>query len=109
MPEVWFPGSDKPFRPLNPYGRPMPKGKRTGRPQLHQVCAWVKQPDGAWKETRLGPKMEKQFCDAFYETICKSIKVGADAEIRNPYVVAVKSEHEAQGQKTLRDLIMEKV
>ena len=108
MPEVWVPGSKEPFRPVNPWGRAMPKTPQRSRPQLYQVVVWMKRED-KWVETRFGPKMERLFAEDFFRVVDEGIRLGTHPHLKNPYLVAVASEHQAQGQKTLRDLIMEKI
>ena len=108
MPEVYFPGSADPFRPLNPWGRSMPKvAARSGPPQLWQV--FVTWPARGRHPIAIGPRMEKSFAEALCETITNAVRCGAEREWTNPHIEKVASVHQPQGQKTLRDLIMEKM
>ena len=83
MPEVWLPGSKEPFRPLNPWGREMPKVKRPVREPLYQLIV-----------TRVGrgmipfgPKMKKDAVDQLFEAVSAGIRVGVEKELTDPHVV----------------------
>lgn len=72
------------FRPLNPWGRPMPKPDREPLPPLYQVFA---------HDRRLGriipvsPKMGKEFCEAICMTIARRVGSGDWKNWSNPHVV----------------------
>jgi hypothetical protein len=100
MPEVLFPGSSDPFRPLNPWGRSMPKSGRRAKAALYQLVV-----TRGGKEIRLGPKMERQFVDQLYETVLNGIRCGAEKELSNPHIVAVVSSEIGQRRETVGDLL----
>ena len=83
MPEVWIPGSKDPFRPVNPWGRPMPRVSKPVRPALYQVVATRK----GFGEQRLGPKMEKQYVLHLYDAIEEAIRSGKEKDLTNLHVV----------------------
>jgi hypothetical protein len=87
MPEIYIPGSKDPFRPLNPWGRPMPKPVRGPRPDLYQL---IVRRHG--KEIPYGPKMEKGGLDELLHTIEAAIRVGVEKEITEPHLVRCVSE-----------------
>lgn len=105
MPEVWFPGSKEPFRPMNPWGREMPKVKRPDRPQLYQLVA-TRLVKGKWVEQPLFPRGPWNLVEQWLHVVTESIRTGAEKELRNPHMVAVKSEKPGD-KRTLRDLLME--
>src|SRR5215469_16635875 len=104
MPNVWIPGSNEPFRPINPWGRSIPKVKQRSRPQLWQVIV-------TWngREVPVGPKAERSLIDDFYAVIVKGIRCGAEKEWSNPRVEKAVAKEQPQGQKTLGDLLKESV
>ena len=83
MPEVWIPGSKVPFRPVNPWGRPMPKLVRQVRAPLYQVIV-KRQGRG---QIPFGPKMEKAFADEFLHAIEGQIRAGNEKELSDPHIV----------------------
>ena len=104
MPDIYFPGSNEPFRPINPWGRTPPKVKQRELPQLWQVFVTRK-----GKEIPFGPKMPKELADGFFDVVLAGVRTGAHPDLKNPYMAKVGSVHGAKKQVTLRDLIMEKV
>lgn len=105
MPEVWFPGSTEPFRPLNPWGRAMPKVAQRVRPQLWQIVVTSRR---TRREIPVGPKMERAHCEHLFDAIDRGIRFGAERDWSNPHIVAVKSEHKPSGL-TLGDLLKSEV
>ncbi len=103
MPEVWFPGSKDPFRPLNPWGRDMPRVPQRERPQLWQVVVTHK-----GREIPIGPKCERSMVDHLFEMIEQGIRLGTEHDWSKPHIVAVASEHKPSGL-TLGDLLQGKV
>lgn len=83
MPEVWFPGSDKPFHPVNPHGRSVPKAKKSIREPLYQLIV-MRVGRG---QIPFGPKMQRQFVDSLYETVLGAIRSGVEKELSDPHVV----------------------
>lgn len=83
MPEVYFPGSDKPFRPLNPWGRAVPKATRPEREPLYQLV--VKRAGRG--EIPFGPKMHRRFIDELYATVDGAIRSGVEKELSDPHIV----------------------
>ncbi len=102
MPEVYFPGSAEPFRPLNPWGRPVPRSNREPRPPLYQVVVTRR-----GKEIPFGPKMEKRFVDEFHAAIVQAIRVGAERELSSPHIVAVEARKPRR--ETLQSLLTDGV
>ncbi len=82
MPEVYIPGSTIPFKPVNPWGRAMPKPTRPDRPPLFQL---VVRRDG--KETRIGPMAPKDFIQQLYEAVDAAIRVGVEKDFTDPHIV----------------------
>lgn len=83
MPDIFFPGSPAPFRPVNPWGRSVPRPSRTVRPALYQLIVTRT----GWGQIPFGPKMEKQFVDALFDTVNKAIRSGIEKELSDPHVV----------------------
>lgn len=83
MPEVWFPGSKDPFRPMNPHGRAMPKPVRQARPELYQVV--VKR--AGWGEIPFGPKMVKECVEEFFRVVDGAIRSGVEKRLSDPHIV----------------------
>ena len=83
MGEVYLPGSTAPFRPVNPWGRAMPRPTWSARPALYQLIV-------KWEgrgEIPFGPKMELQFVQAFYDTVNGAIRSGVEKQLSDPHVV----------------------
>lgn len=83
MPEVYVPGSKEPFRPVNPWGRDMPKVKRPQREPLFQLIVKRR----GWGMIPFGPKMKKDAVDQLYEAVSAAIRVGVEKELTDPHVV----------------------
>ena len=83
MPEVYFPGSSVPFRPVNAHGRAMPKVARSIRQPLYQLIVTRK----GRGQMPFGPKMEKQFAQELYETVLGQIRLGKEKDITDPHLV----------------------
>ena len=96
MPEVYFPGSKEPFRPLNPWGRAMPKVKQRERPQLYQVVIRYK-----GREMPYGPKASRAFVEQLYEAVSAACRLGVVKDIRDPYIAAVKSKEENDSSRRM--------
>jgi len=84
MPEIYFPGSDQPFRPVNPWGRPVPKVHRPEREPLYQLVVRRK-----GREIPFGPKAGKVFVAELCRTIEAGIRVGVEKELTEPHIVKV--------------------
>ena len=81
-------GSPAPFRPLNPWGRPMPKTERIKSREptpLYQVM--VRDRDG--KQIPLGPAIDQVTAARCCEALSLAQLRGKDAEWSNPEVVKV--------------------
>jgi hypothetical protein len=74
------------FKPLNPWGRPMPKRERPPPPPLHQV---VVKENASGVLTPVSPRMPKEHCEAFCEAISLQIVAGAEKRWSDPHVVKV--------------------
>ena len=72
------------FKPLNPWGRSMPKAPPPPEP-LHQVFVM----DPLKGAIPVGPKMGKQFCDAIADVIRQNILNGMEHRWSDPVVVRV--------------------
>lgn len=84
MPDTYFPGSSEPFRPVNPWGRTVPKVEKPVREPLYQLR--VKRHG---KEIGFGPKMVRGAVDELYEAVLAGIRVGVEKELTDPHVVKV--------------------
>jgi hypothetical protein len=84
MPEVYFPNSKIPFRPLNAHGRAMPKPVRPSKPDLYQVIVRRR-----GEQIPFGPKIEKAAAEQFCLAIETGIRVGVEKELSDPHVVRV--------------------
>lgn len=87
------------FRPLNPWGRAMPKPMRQPRPSLWQI--FVKD---ARTGTRIavGPKAPKEFSEALIERLNLNIVVGIEKQWSDPELVCVAgagNEKPSQGSR----------
>lgn len=84
--EVYLPGSKIPFKPLNPWGRPMPKpsrpmaSKKLARYQVH-----VETRDG--QVIPVGPSATQQFAEMLCEAIGRQIGQGKEKTWSNPHIV----------------------
>lgn len=84
------------YRPMNPWGRGMPKPVRQPRPALWQIMAMV---DG--KRTPLGPMMQKEFAESLLTELNKaSIATGGKVWWAEPELVCVST----GGEKPSRGL-----
>jgi hypothetical protein len=72
------------FKPMNPWGRPMPKPERQPRPELHQVH--VKDAKTA-RIIPVGPKTERENAEMLCIAIGQQIALGAERQWREPHVV----------------------
>ncbi len=106
MPEVWFPDSKEPFRPLNPWGRAMPKVPQRSKPQLYQVVVRSRK---LGREMPVGPRSERKLVDHLFEMIMRGIQLGTERDWSAPHIVAVKSEHSNPSGLTLGDLLKSEV
>jgi hypothetical protein len=76
-----------PFKPLNPYGRAMPKVARASREPLYQLC--VKVVDTG-KLIRVGPMIGKDAAEQFLFTLNKTIAAGLEKQWAEPHLVLAK-------------------
>jgi hypothetical protein len=74
------------FRPMNPWGRPMPAPERAPRPPLWQVH--VKDAHDR-KEKAVGPRMQKEFAEMFCLAISNQIHLGAERRWSEPHLVYI--------------------
>lgn len=80
------------FKPLNPWGRPMPLPERPPRPALYQVHVKDKRVGG--KVIAVGPKMVHEYAEMFRLTIANQISLGAERRWTEPHVLMmVEGEH----------------
>lgn len=70
------------FKPMNPWGRAMPKPVRQPRPDLYQI---VVRRHGV--EIRFGPAMIKDCVDQLVTAIETSIRLGVEKELSEPHIV----------------------
>ncbi|HEX5320432.1 MAG TPA: hypothetical protein VFW46_14815 [Stellaceae bacterium] len=77
------------FRPLNPWGRAMPKPTRLPPPPRYQVFVEAFDPISATgrKLIPIGPKGDDQFVRPLCEAIEQAIASGQEKTWRNPHVV----------------------
>ncbi len=75
------PASTPDFRPLNPWGRPMPKPERPERHKVYQVYVYDK---SKGKAVAVGPRMAHEFTEMFRLAIAQAIASGAERRWRNP-------------------------
>jgi hypothetical protein len=86
MPEVYIPGSKDPFRPVNPWGRDMPKSlRRPDRPPLYQLV--VKRVGHG--EIRFGPKMIFDAVAQLHRDVETAIRLGVEKELTEPHIIKV--------------------
>jgi len=78
------PASCPDFRPLNPWGRPMPKPVRPERPKLYQVHVRDKR---SGRTIAVCPKMQHEFVEMIRLTIAQAIASGAEKRWRDPISV----------------------
>lgn len=80
------PASCPDFRPLNPWGRPMPPPPRPYRePHTFQVCVKDKHDN---QVKRVGPRWEKkEFAEMFRLAIANQISLGAERRWSDPHLV----------------------
>lgn len=83
MPEVYIPGSNIPFRPVNPWGRPVPRVAKPVRPALYQVIV-TREGRG---QIPFGPKMGRAAAEEFCEAIMGQIRLGAEKQLSDPHIV----------------------
>ena len=84
---VYLPDSSVPFKPMNPWGRPMPKPKRPVRdkpPERFQVHV-ERTSDGV--TIPVGPKMDPDGAAQFCEAINRMIAAGREKSWNNAHVV----------------------
>jgi len=74
-----FPG----YRPLNPWGRPMPKADRPPPPPRYQL--FVELPDK--RVIPVGPKASDDFLKPLCAAIEQGIALGTERVWRNPHIV----------------------
>ena len=84
MPDIYFPGSDKPFRPVNPWGRAVPKVEKPIREQLYQL---VVKRNG--QEMRFGPKAGKEMIDQLHLAVETAVRLGVEKDLSDPHIVRV--------------------
>lgn len=72
------------FRPLNPWGRPMPASDRPPRPKLYQVHVKDKRDN---RVKAVGPRMAKELAEMFRLTIREQISLGAERRWADPHLV----------------------
>jgi hypothetical protein len=88
MPEVWFPGSDKPFHPVNGHGRSMGKAKPAREP-LYQLVVTRQTEHRGKEQVPMFPKMGKAAVDELYHAVSTAIRLGVEKELSDPHVVRV--------------------
>ena len=74
-----FPG----YKPLNPWGRPMPK--YAPKPKLERYQVFVELPDHGL--LGVGPKGPEDFLRPFCRSIEEQIALGKERHWRNPHIV----------------------
>lgn len=78
------------FRPVNPWGRPMPKvPEEPRRHALYQVHVKDKRRGSptCGRTIAIGPKMAKEFAEMFSLTIANQIALGAERDWESPHLV----------------------
>ena len=86
-----FLDSTAPFKPINPWGKAMPKpqgGYNSDRPKLFQIAVDVVRPTGEIETIRVFPKMEKTFAEDYLEVVSREIIKGKETSWANPRLVA---------------------
>ena len=93
------------FRPINPWGRAMPKPARPYRDKpLHHALYQV------FVDTRkgtipVGPRWSEELAGAFAETINKAVALGAEKEWGRAHVRLVKAA-EVRDTRTIREILL---
>lgn len=81
-----FPGSSAPFRPLNPWGRAMPKvPQRKGA--VDEPLYQIEVTNRAGKAERLGPQASYQFVEMWLIAIKTAIAMGGAQVYSEPRMV----------------------
>jgi len=75
------------FKPLNPWGRAMPKAPDPLRQTLYQVC--VKTAEG--KMVRIGPMMLEDMARSFLAEITKAILDGREKSWSDAHLIVAKA------------------
>lgn len=79
-----FPDSPAPFRPMNPWGRPMPKVKRSPlREPLYQVFVEMR---GEKEAQPISPAMNINAAAAIQSAAFKAIDAGVRKDWANPHI-----------------------
>jgi hypothetical protein len=89
MPDVWVPGSKVPFRPVNPWGRPMPKPVRPVREPLYQLIVTRTSETRGKEQIGFGPKMIRAATEQLCEAVQTGIRLGVETELSDPHIVRV--------------------
>lgn len=84
---VYLPDSKIPFKPMNPWGRPMPKPSRTMRKAPLPLFQVFVEETKTGKHLAVGPKMEQEQAEKFCEAIGVMIGRGLEKTWATPTVV----------------------
>ena len=76
------------FKPLNPWGRPMPEPERPPRPPLWQVHVSDR---SRGRVIPVGPRMGKEYAEMFRLAISNQIHLGAERRWANPHLVMMST------------------
>lgn len=71
------------FKPVNPWGRAMPKPPRPPREALYQLVVTR----AGRGQIRFGPQAGKAFIDEFAAAVRSAILLGVEKELSDPHVV----------------------
>jgi hypothetical protein len=75
------------FRPLNPWGRAMPKSPRPDKHDLYQLIVWD---ISRRQEVRVGPQMAQEFVEGLAAAMRAEIAAGRDQRWSDPTVVCTQ-------------------
>lgn len=75
------------FKPLNPWGRPMPKAPPKPELPSHQLFVEQFNPWGVKEIVALGPKASEDFLLPLKGAIEEQIALGNEKHFRNPHIV----------------------
>lgn len=77
------------YRPLNPWGRAMPKSKKKPKPDFYQVVVETSSRDGTKHMLPVSPRASREFCMPLCSAIETEIAAGRERTWKNPCIVKV--------------------
>lgn len=76
------------YKPLNPWGRAMPRPKARPKPEFYQVVVETAGRDGK-EMLPVGPRASREFCQPLCTAIESEIAAGRETTWKNPCIVRV--------------------